>query len=134
MVKIASSDTQIKQGDRVMAIFKQTHFTGQMKETDFASLLGVPLPGCLTQQRIFPVSGLVKAPDHLSDDEASALPVAAVTAWMSINTFQPIGQPLMGSDKVILIQGTGGVSISGLQMAHALGLTSTFSIAAAAKG
>ena len=42
---------------------------------------------------------------------------------MSINTFQPIGQPLRGKDKMVLLQGTGGVSIAGLQTAKALGMT-----------
>lgn len=107
-----------------MAIFKQSHLTGQMKEQDFESLLGAPLPGCLTQYRVFPSAGLVKVPHYLTDEEASTLPVAAVTAWMALNTFQPLGSPLKGKETVALIQGTGGVSISALQIAHALQLTS----------
>jgi len=89
-----------------------------------ASGLGKPLPGCLTEYRVFPASGLVKVPDYLSDAEAATLPIAAVTAWMAINSFQPLGQPLKGKGKFVLLQGTGGVSTSGLQIAKALGLTS----------
>ncbi|EHK47840.1 hypothetical protein TRIATDRAFT_81154 [Trichoderma atroviride IMI 206040] len=118
-----SRNSAYQKGDRVMAIFKQSHLTGQMKEQDFESLLGAPLPGCLTQYRVFPSAGLVKVPQYLTDEEASTLPVAAVTAWMALNTFQPLGSPLKGRGKVVLIQGTGGVSVSALQMAHALQLT-----------
>ncbi|KAH7034562.1 chaperonin 10-like protein [Microdochium trichocladiopsis] len=116
----------LQQGDRVMAIFNQSHLTGQIVEKDMASGLGKPLPGCLTEYRVFPASGLVKVPDYLSDAEAATLPIAAVTAWMAINSFQPIGQPLQGEDKYVLLQGTGGVSISGLQIAKALGLKSAY--------
>lgn len=120
----ANCKSDLQEGDRVMATFNQTHLTGQVLEKDMASGLGFPLQGCLAQYRVFPSYGLVKVPDYLTDEEAAALPIAAVTAWMAINTFQPMGQPLKGRDKVVLLQGTGGVSISGLQIARALGLTS----------
>jgi NADPH:quinone reductase-like Zn-dependent oxidoreductase len=123
--KVSESDAGgLQEGDRVMSIFNQTHLTGQVVEKDMASGLGLPLAGVLTQYRLFPASGLVKVPDYLTDDEAATLPIAAVTAWMSLNSFQPMGQPLSGHGKVVLLQGTGGVSICGLQIAHALGLTS----------
>ncbi|KAI1119059.1 hypothetical protein F5Y14DRAFT_438148 [Nemania sp. NC0429] len=118
-----TGDTGLKQTDRVMSIFIQTHLTGQIVEKDMAYGLGLPLGGCLTQYRVFPASGLVKVPDYITDDEAACLPVCAVTGWMGINSFQPIGQPLRGKDKVVLFQGTGGVSVTGLQIAKALGLT-----------
>ncbi|OTA96818.1 hypothetical protein M434DRAFT_392503 [Hypoxylon sp. CO27-5] len=123
----------LKKGDRVMAIFNQTHLKGQIVEKDMASGLGFPLPGVLTQYRVFPAYGLVRVPNYLTDEEASALPIAAVTAWMALNTFQPIGQPLSGKDKVVLLQGTGGVSISGLQIAKALGLTTIVTSSSDAK-
>lgn len=87
-----------------------------------ASGLGLPLPGVLTQYRVFPDYGLVAVPDYLSDEEAATLPIAACTAWMSIQGFQPLGSPLVDGDTVVLIQGTGGVSISGLQIAKACGM------------
>ncbi|KAI0839444.1 alcohol dehydrogenase [Hypoxylon sp. FL0890] len=123
----------LKEGDSVMAIFNQTHLKGQVGEKDMASGLGFPLPGVLSQYRVFPAYGLVKVPDYLTDEEAAALPIAAVTAWMALNTFQPIGQPLTGKDKVVLLQGTGGVSISGLQIARALGLTTIVTSSSDAK-
>ncbi|EXJ81708.1 alcohol dehydrogenase [Capronia coronata CBS 617.96] len=107
-------------GDRVLSTFSQSHLTGQVKAKDLASGLGLPLDGVLQTYRVFPVTGLVKAPDYLSDEAASTLPIAGVTAWMSINGMRPMGSP-GGRGETILVQGTGGVSISGLQIAHAAG-------------
>ncbi|KPI40046.1 Zinc-type alcohol dehydrogenase-like protein [Cyphellophora attinorum] len=76
----------------------------------------------LSEYATFPLYGLVKAPANLSDEEGSTLPIAAATAWMAINWMQPIGQPLRGAEHIVLLQGTGGVSTAGLQLAHALGL------------
>ncbi|KAH8894282.1 alcohol dehydrogenase [Thozetella sp. PMI_491] len=109
-----------KVGDRVLSIFNQTHLSGQIKAHHMTSGLGKPLPGCLQTHRVFPSTGLVKAPDYLTDEEASCLPIAAVTAWMSINWQRPMGQP-GGKGETVVLQGTGGVSISGLQIAKAAG-------------
>ena len=82
--------------------------------------LGFPLPGVLTEYRVFPEYGIVRAPDYLNDEEASTLPIAGLTAWMAINGTRPLGQP-GGKGETVLIQGTGGVAISGLQIAKASG-------------
>ena len=111
-----------KRGQRVSSIFNQTHQSGQIREKDMSSGLGLPLPGVLAEYRVFPDYGLVAVPEYLSNEEASTLPIAAVTAWMSINGFQSIGAPLRDSTITVLIQGTGGVAISGLQISKALGL------------
>lgn len=110
-----------KVGQRVMSIFNQSHLSGQVKEKDMSSGLGKPLPGVLAQYRCFSAESLVAVPDYLSDEQASCLPIASVTAWMSINGMRPMGQPANGGETVLL-QGTGGVSIAGLQIAHAAGL------------
>lgn len=111
-----------KEGQRVISLFNEAHQTGQITEKHMAHSLGLPLDGVLAEYRIFPTTGIVAAPDYLSDEEAACLPIAAVTAWMSINWMQPIGHHLTGSDKSVLVLGTGGVSISGLQIAKASGL------------
>ena len=61
---------------------------------------------------------LVRIPEHLSYEEASTLPCAALTAYNAL--MGP--NPLKGGDTV-LVQGTGGVSIFGLQLAVASGAT-----------
>lgn len=109
-----------KVGDRVVSIFNQTHLTGQVKAHHMAYGLGLPLDGVLATHRVFPSTGLVKAPEYMTDEEAACLPIAAVTAWMAINGMRPLGQP-GGAGEVVLLQGTGGVATSGLQIAKASG-------------
>ena len=61
----------------------------------------------------------MRIPEHLSYEEASTLPCAAVTAY---NSLLGTGAGLKGGD-VVLVQGTGGVSIFALQLAVASGAT-----------
>jgi NADPH:quinone reductase-like Zn-dependent oxidoreductase len=60
--------------------------------------------------------GVVRAPGHLSDEEAATLPCAALTAWNAIYE-----QGKVSSDDTVLIQGTGGVALFALQFAVQLG-------------
>src|SRR5215831_6506852 len=56
--------------------------------------------------------GLVRAPRHLSALEAATLPCAAVTAWNSV-----VVQGGVKAGDVVLVQGTGGVSLFALLFA-----------------
>ena len=58
----------------------------------------------------------VRTPASLSDEEASTLPIAALTAWFAL---VETGQ--LKPEQTVLVQGTGGVSLFGLQIATALG-------------
>ena len=62
---------------------------------------------------------LVRIPEHSSYEEASTLPCAALTAY---NALLGPANTLKGGD-VVLVLGTGGVSICGLQLAVASGAT-----------
>ncbi|CAK7204782.1 hypothetical protein SEUCBS139899_007542 [Sporothrix eucalyptigena] len=109
-------------GDRVISVCNYMHRTSHIHEKDMAAGLGLPLPGVLQTYRVFPSIGLLPAPAYLTDGEACCLPVASVTAWMAINGMRPLGQP-GGDGEVVLLQGTGGVSVAGLQIAKASGAT-----------
>lgn len=109
---------QLKEGDRVISTFAATHLTGQVQPADVANGLGGPAPGVLTQYRVFPTYNVVKIPDYLTAEEASCLPIAALTAWMSLNSMRPAGEKI-GPDETVLCQGTGGVSVAALQIASA---------------
>lgn len=89
---IGSDVKQWTVGDRVLSTFLPDHQTGQVTEKELAGSLGLPLNGVLATHRVFPAHSLVKAPSYLSDEEACTLPIAAVTAWMSINGMRPLGQ------------------------------------------
>lgn len=111
-----------KEGQRVTTLFNQTHLTGQVKAEHMASGLGLPLPGVLCEYRCFPAESLVAIPEYLSDEEACCLPIASTTAWMSLFGFKSMGQPNVPVKESVLLQGTGGVSMAGLQIAHAAGM------------
>lgn len=112
-------------GDRVLSTFLPEHRKGQVTEEMLAGSIGLPKNGVLTTHQVFPAYGLVKAPAYMSAEEACTLPIAAVTAWMSINGMRPLGQN-GGKDEYILVQGTGGVAISGLQIGKASGAKGEF--------
>ncbi|KAH7396976.1 hypothetical protein DE146DRAFT_62024 [Phaeosphaeria sp. MPI-PUGE-AT-0046c] len=111
---------RVKEGDRVISTFAPTHLTGQVEAKDLGNGLGGPAPGVLVQYRVFPTFGVVKIPDYMSDDEAACLPIAAMTAWMSLNCMRPKGE-IISSGETVVCQGTGGVSISAAQIAAAAG-------------
>ncbi|KAK4216825.1 hypothetical protein QBC37DRAFT_416249 [Rhypophila decipiens] len=117
-----SSSPKWQKGDRVISTFIQSHLSGQITAADMAQGLGKPLEGVLQTYRVFPAQGLVKCPDYLTDEEASCLPIAALTAWMSLfpNGDAPDGEGGK-KKKTVLLQGTGGVSIAALQIAKAAG-------------
>lgn len=120
ITQVGDNVNTFKPGDRVLSTFLPDHVSGQVTEKELTRGLGLPLDGVLASHRVFPAHGLVKAPAYLSDEEAATLPIASVTAWMSINGMRPMGQ-FGGKDEYILLQGTGGVSIAGLQIGKAAG-------------
>lgn len=120
VTRVGDDVTAWKTGDRVLSTFCPDHLTGQITPDILASSLGLPVDGVLTTHRVFPEHALVKAPEYLSDDEACTLPIASVTAWMSVNGMLPMGQT-REKDEYVLLQGTGGVAIAGLQIAKASG-------------
>jgi NADPH:quinone reductase-like Zn-dependent oxidoreductase len=115
---VLSNSPRFKVGEKVLSIFNQTHLTGQVKAHHMKHGLGFPLEGTLQEYRVFDAEGLVKKSEYLTDEEACTLPIAGLTAWMAINGMRTLGHP-GGKGEKVLIQGTGGVAISGLQIAHA---------------
>lgn len=103
-------------GDRVAPIFAQDWRDGDLTPEMRSSTLGGPLDGTLTQKRVFPEDGLVSVPDQLTEEEAATLPCAGVTAWNALTW----GDSLKPGESVLLL-GTGGVSMFGLQFAQAFG-------------
>lgn len=109
--------TRFRKGDRVAACFFQNWIEGPMTREKGASALGGAIDGVLREFAVFSEEGLVRAPESLSDEEAAALPCAAVTAWHAL-----FEHTAMAPGDTVLIQGTGGVSVFALQFAAAAGL------------
>jgi len=108
--------TRFRPGDRVCTVFAQKWIAGRPTRERLRSTLGGPLDGTLAELAVFDQEGLVRTPDPLTDEEASTLPCAAVTAWSALVTEGGIT-----AGDTVLVQGTGGVSLFALQLAKLLG-------------
>lgn len=108
--------TRFKVGDRVCPLFFQSWMEGPVTAESRKEALGGSVPGVLQEHMLLNAEGASKIPDHLSFEEAAALPCASLTAWRAIVDEAPIK-----AGNTILVQGTGGVSIFALQFAKAMG-------------
>ena len=105
-----------QEGERVCPIFAGLWPRGPLTKQAQRSSLGGPLDGTLCEYFAADAAAVVRAPAHLSDAEAACLPCAGVTAYRAL---VELGQ-LRAGDCVVCI-GTGGVSLLGLRIAHAVG-------------
>ena len=113
---IGSGVSRFRTGQRVAGIFFKTWLDGRPQPSDMLTSLGGAVDGLLSEFVTLDENGLVAVPDSLSNEEAATLPCAGVTAWNALVTR---GRTRPGD--FVLLQGTGGVSIFGLQLALALG-------------
>ncbi|MBF0588492.1 MAG: NAD(P)-dependent alcohol dehydrogenase [Magnetococcales bacterium] len=116
IVAAGAGVTRVAVGDRVMGLFVQRWLDGPFSPEGRASTLGGPLDGMLAEYQVLEADGVVKTPAHLSDAEAACLPCAPLTAWNAL-----FAQGNLQPGQRVLLQGTGGVSISALQLAKAAG-------------
>lgn len=110
--------TAWKPGDRVVIPFMPGWIEGPLSASKTATALGGAVDGVLRDYIAIRADAPLALPDHLTFEEAATLPCAAVTAWNGLfvsGNLQP-GQTL-------LLQGTGGVSLFGLQFATLIGAT-----------
>ena len=103
-------------GQRVMGNFFQQWDSGEVGEEGLCSALGGAIDGTLAEYFVLKAHGAITIPDYLSYEEAASLPCAAVTAWHALVSLGNI----KAGDRILLL-GTGGVSIFGLQIAKAHG-------------
>lgn len=116
IVKAGSDVKKFTAGDRVLSHLYSHWLDGAPSSNEPDFCLGTPFQGGLAEYMILEAESAVLAPSTITDEEAATLPIAALTAWFSLVTYGG----LKAGDTVVL-QGTGGVSIFGLQIAHALG-------------
>jgi NADPH:quinone reductase-like Zn-dependent oxidoreductase len=110
--------TRFKAGDRVLGNFWTQWIDGDppLAMARHGLSLGGPLPGVLAEYVTLDEQVAVRAPVSLTDVEASTLPIAALTAWFAL-----IETGRLRSGQTVLVQGTGGVALFGLQIASAFG-------------
>ena len=108
--------THLQEGDRVNSHLYSAWVDGNPKPNELAFCYGTPLPGGLAEYMILNAATAVKAPAAMTDEEASTLPIAALTPWYSMMDYGHL-QP----GQTVLAQGTGGVSVFAIQIASAFG-------------
>ncbi|MEE2788401.1 MAG: alcohol dehydrogenase catalytic domain-containing protein, partial [Myxococcota bacterium] len=82
-------------------------------------ILGMPDDGTFAEYIDIPVPNLRNAPQHLTDAEAAALPLAGLTAWRAVMT----RGRLQAGEKVFVTGIGGGVALMAAQLARAAGAT-----------
>jgi len=107
---------KFKVGDRVAGCFFQGWHAGRFESEVHRTALGGAIDGVLAEQVRFREEGIVHLPGSYSFEEGATLPCAALTAWQSLIVR---GQLVPG--ETVLLLGTGGVSIFGLQIAKSAG-------------
>ncbi|KAH8548514.1 hypothetical protein BGW37DRAFT_176185 [Umbelopsis sp. PMI_123] len=114
--QVGSHVTKFKKGDRVISNFMQDTLYGPVENWNQG--LGGPMDGVLQEYAVFPEHGLVKIPKEskMSNSEAASLVCTGVTTW---NAFY--GNIPLKPGQTVLLLGTGGVSLTGLQIAKAAG-------------
>lgn len=113
---VGAGVTGFKPGDKVASCFFQNWNDGGCSNEAMASALGGAVDGVLAEEAVLSVDGVVPIPSHLSFLEAATLPCAGLTAWNAL-----VEAHRTKPGEYVLLLGTGGVSIFGLQFAKMLG-------------
>src|SRR3546814_777207 len=104
----------LKPGDGVTSAFFTNCVDGVAPQPIIS--LGGPGPGPLSEYVVLNENALVRAPVSLTPAQASTLTCAVLTAWFAL---AEAGSTRVGD--VVVVQGTGGVALFAVQLAHAQG-------------
>ncbi|MEY3238658.1 MAG: hypothetical protein RIR11_96 [Bacteroidota bacterium] len=81
------------------------------------SILGLPVNGTFAEEVLVPNANILPKPEHLSMEQAAALPLAGLTAWRVLHTRCQVKK----GEKVLISGIGGGVALFVLQFAVAAG-------------
>lgn len=119
VVALGENATRFRTGDRVISTFAPGWIDGaplgDARTPPYRTLGGV-YPGVLAEYVVLSQEWLVPAPGTLSDPEASTLSCAGLTAWFAL-----VEKGKLHAGQTVLVEGTGGVALFGLQIAKAHG-------------
>ena len=116
VIAVGPGVKRFKVGDRVAGIFFERWIDGARTGDGLASARGGNAGGMLSEVVVGNPEGFVKIPSHLSYEEAATLPCVGVTAWDAL-----FKRGRIEPGQFVLLEGTGGVSVMGLQLAAAAG-------------
>jgi NADPH:quinone reductase-like Zn-dependent oxidoreductase len=113
---VGTGVTRWKGGEQVIGTFVAGWIDGEAPPGTFS--LGGPGPGALATHVLLDEQWAVAAPQTLNAEQASTLPCAALTAWFAL-----FEEGSLKAGDTVLIHGTGGVALFGLQFAVMHGAT-----------
>lgn len=111
VLEVGSGVTRWRRGERVISTFVAGWLDGAAPPE--AAALGGPGPGMLATHVVLDAQWLSAAPTTLNAAAASTLPCAALTAWTGL-----VQDGGLRAGQTVLIHGTGGVALFGLQIAR----------------
>jgi NADPH:quinone reductase-like Zn-dependent oxidoreductase len=106
----------VAEGDLVAGTFFSHWPAGRITAAVHDSALGGAVDGMLAEYVVLPEHGVIAVPRGWTAEQASTLPCAGLTAWNALVE----GAPVKAGQTVLLL-GTGGVSVFGLQFGRMLG-------------
>lgn len=115
VVSLGAGVTRFARGETVISTFAPDWLDGRRggdARTPSYRTLGGYYPGVLSEYVAFDEDWFVHAPATFSLAEASTLPCAGLTAWFAL-----VERGRVHAGDVVLVEGTGGVSLFGVQIA-----------------
>jgi NADPH:quinone reductase-like Zn-dependent oxidoreductase len=116
VVRIGTAVTDIRVGEKVTSTYFRNWTDGPPSRANFEAALGATVPGVLADYVALDDTAVMPMPKGYSYEEAATLPTAGLTGWVAT-----VGRNALGPSKVVLIEGTGGVSTFAMQFAAATG-------------
>jgi len=113
---VGTSVTQWQEGDKVMSLFFPDWLDGSPTPAKTRLINGESVDGYAQEYSVLSETAITAMPDNYSFAEAATLPCAAATAWRAL-----LVEGKLKAGEIVLIQGSGGMSISALQIAKAAG-------------
>ena len=113
IVAVGKGVQGFRSGMRVTSLYFRNWTDGTASKEILNAAHGIDVDGVLGEYVVLQATAIVAAPNSLSYEEAATLPTAGLTAWNAT-----VGKNEL-RDRVVLVQGTGGVSIFALQFANA---------------
>lgn len=117
IVEVGPGASRWNVGDRVATSFFPHWHHGAATAHNSRDPFGASVDGVLAQEIVVSQESLFAVPAHLDDAQAATLTCAGVTAWNAMFV-----EARLRPGQSVLLLGTGGVSIWGLQLAKAAGL------------
>ena len=129
VAKVGPGVTACQPGERVVNAPFRNWPAGTLRGDWARTFVGVAgVDGVLAEQILYPAEALVQLPSHLNFEEGSTLTVAGLTAWAGLVTHGRIR-----AGDWVLLEGTGGVSLFGAQLAQLFGARTVLTTASEQK-